>query len=194
MAIVRDGMGHVVQRLRENCSLGYSDYTLVGTDYWTDAQIQGYADEYVEVLKRIPLSAFPIESDGTLYYYHYEIPMKWLENNTSGTSYFRLYNGVGSAIGTADYTFDAVNGHVEFAADTAGSIYYADIRHYPIDEISAQIWMLKIAHISANSFNIRMDNHTFNRNQRIEQYTKMMDFYRNKVGASSKRIIRGDMS
>lgn len=187
---MRIGMNHIIRHLRELCSLGTADYTLVVTPYWSDDQIQDVADRRKVVLKRVPLTAYPVNVSNSPVYKHYEMDVEWIEG---GTTNFRLYDSPGTDVSSSLYTLDPVRGFVDFSADTGGSVYYADVIQYPMDELCADIWTLKLSHIADNSFNIRIDNHTLNRQQRADLYRDMIDYYRNKIGVRGTTISRGDM-
>ena len=190
---MRTGQEYMVNYLRDVCLAGTSDYTFNGGTYWTDNQLADILNKTASVSSHI--NAIPIsqETQGTLYYYQYQIPGAWFEDETSGTPYFHIYDGMGTAIGTADFTLEPKTGMLTFDDDRGGSAVTLNITRYNINQAAADLWRRKAAHISEVSYDISLDGHKLSRSQRVSLYMSMAREYEAQSGFSEIPVVRSDI-
>lgn len=189
----RQGMYPLVEWLRDSCMISVEDYTILGAQYWTDDTIAKILQRNMRFAKRVWATPIPTVIGGTTYYYEYQLPYKNFESYESGTPYFRLSDAEGDTIGTADYTLDSTNGIIYFSEDTAGSARYADLTLYNLGKTASSIWRLKAAHISEHSYDVKLGDHNLSRNQRVQLYMEMANYYERSGGFTSVPVVRTDI-
>lgn len=199
----RTGMVDLVRELRGMANVStnqYSTVTEAGTvTWWSDAQLMEKLDSrFVRTdLNNVMLQ--PVAetgSGGTALYVQYYAPMGNLEQNTSGTVYFEIEDGVGSVIGTANYSVDYVHGLIRFNADQGGSARYLRARSYNLAAAAAAVWRSKASHYS-DEFTFQSDNQKFDKLGRAKNALFMAEFWDAKAGIStgirSVQMVRTDL-
>lgn len=189
----RSGMANLIVRLRGMTEAGTADYTLAGQGYWSDDQLQAILDSNRSQLTRWPLEAgYEFVGEGTPEYHDYLIGQKDLEEAASGTPIWRLEDGTGAAIGTADYSVNYDAGHIRFIADTRGVTYYLTARTYNLRAAAAEIWQRKAGH-AAKGYDFSADGAKYDRSQIYEHCLKMAEQYRDTAGIKVSRLFRSDV-
>jgi len=171
-----------------------SDYVVAGGTFWSDDNIVDALETHQKFLAGVVARPIAQNLGGTSRYYYYQLPYTYFESESSGTAYFRLFDGYGDLIGTADYTLDPVNGQILFSDDHGGSSVYCDMLLYNVHAAAADIWRMKAGHIAAHSYNITIDGHKLNRRDVIDSYTQMADYYEGKSGFKSVPVVRVDIT
>ena len=139
---LRDGMGTLVGRLRQMVQAGTTDYTLTGTAYWTDAQLQDRLDQHVLVLDHALMVSKSEWNNGSLEYRDYYTPrgIGNLETTDSGTQYFSIEDTSGNDATMGDFEItDYAGGWFRRAADTKGTQYQIKARSYNLHAAAAGI-------------------------------------------------------
>lgn len=186
----RAGMANLILRLRSMCSAGTADYTVNGTAYWTDDQMQNYLDRYRSTLKRLPLEAEEDYSNGAYTFTDYPIPAHLGNFEESGVSSgWALRDSAG--VSAPSYTVDYNAGRITFAADTTGITYYLDCRVYDLNRAAADVWEEKAAVVASN-VNWQSDNHRIDAGSEYEHCIKMAAKFRSAAGVSTARFVRSD--
>lgn len=186
--MARDGMTHILLRLREMTDSGTADYTVNGSAYWTDDQLQAYADQQRQRRFDAPLQYIPQYISGTTIYQEYVAADGWVEG-TAGSA-FVVRDADGSAV-TA-YSLNATTGDVTFDSDTNGSAYYATYTAYDMERAAAEVWRQKAAHFSGR-FDVATDNHDLKRSQVYQHATQMAKHYEMMAKPRSGRTWRSDV-
>lgn len=192
--MARSGMANLIGRLRGLTNTAPADYTVAGVSYWSDEQLQTALDRHHVDLNYAPLrSEFEYGSAGSVTYKNYYASYGNLEESTSGTAYWQVYDASGSAVGTASYTADYATGWLRWGADTAGSAYYLTARSYRLERAAADIWRQKAAQ-AASSFDFQTDDQHFSKSQLIKHYLDMAAQYDRMGGVQAVRLVRTDLN
>lgn len=169
---------------------GTADYTIAGTSYWTDDQIEDHLDVTQKNVNYQPMHAVPTYGiGGAVTYTEYQTGMRNWEKSpivqdeggttlTAGTS-------------TGNYAFDDVTGVVDFVGDTEGKTRYITGYVYNPEQAASAIWAEKASQTAA-LFDFSTDNHSIKRSQMRESYLEMARFYKNKAGVGMVRLVRSD--
>jgi hypothetical protein len=183
----RSGMTNLLGRLRPMVDDA-------GTAVWTDDQLQNILDKNrVDFWdKELNDLAFNT-SGGTTVYTTYLIGWGDLEEAASGTAAWRLVAASGTAIGTADYSADYINGFITFVVDQAGSARYLDGRSYDLNGAAAQCWRERAAKV-ASYYDVNMDNQALSRSQWFDHCMKMSSFYSAQGRMSTAMLVRDDVN
>src|SRR5258706_75872 len=180
---IRAGMTNLIRRLRGYSQAGTADFSILdgvgGTAvFWSDDQLMEIIDAYRHDWMNV--SMLPVQeigAGGSAIYLFYRLPAGNVEDNTSGTVYFEIINGVGSAIGTATYSTDVVSGLVRFNSNTNGTPFYWNGRSYNLYAAAADVWRQTVASF-ASGFDFRTDNQSFSRAQKFDHAMKMSELLR----------------
>jgi hypothetical protein len=163
-------MANVLARLR-----GMVDDA--GTAVWTNDQMQDVLDQrklevYGELLEyeRTPIGS------GTYVYTRYRSRWGDLEEATSGTAYFRIFDSAGSQRGTAAYTADYLRGVFDFAADQMGTELYLIAWSYDLNGAAADLWRQRAGKV-ASYYDVKADGHSLSRSQWRKACIEQADAY-----------------
>ncbi len=186
---VRAGMSNPVARLREMGQASTADFTLSGTAYWTDAQLQDVLDSYRQDFFAVALeSRSMLDSGGTVRYYDYYFEPGCYEEGTAAFTIAKLTGGT-----VTPTTFDYSMGHISFGTvDQAGTAYYLTARRYDVAAAAADVWGKKAASISA-SYDFSADGQSLTRSQLKAQYTEMAEMYASQALPQHARMLRPDL-
>jgi hypothetical protein len=188
----RSGMTNLIQTLRGMCDIGATDYTISGSAYWTDNQLQDVMDTHRVDIWREPLSIIETYTGGgSVEYLHYQSEYTNFEETTGGTGIFWIEEADGDKI-TTGFTPDYQRGHITFAADTSGTVYYLTGRTFDLNASAADIWRRKAAHYGA-SFSFSTDNHRIDKGALIQNALRMSDVYSRLCGPVSTTLYRSDV-
>lgn len=173
---------------------GTADYTVNGTSYFTDDQIQTYLDENRKDYLFVPLNLVSeIDSNGSAIYQRYYMPdqANWIER-VGDDSLFRIYASAGNSPGTAEYTVNYDGQFIEFSSSTGGSAYYLDFSHYNLYRTAANMWEHKAGLVAAGAVDWASDNHRVSQSKQIDNYMMMSRKYRDLAGPMIARRVRTD--
>ena len=187
----RTTMATLITRLRGFAQAGTADYSVSGTTYWTDNQLQDVLDAHRQDVYRALMQPVQIYNGGTVEYHDYFSGINNFEATSGGTSIFYVEDAAGSAVGTALYTPDYNRGVVTFTADTGGLTYYLYGRTYDLNAAAAEVWRTKAGQY-AMAVNFSTDNHRIDRGKIIENCFAMADHYDRLSGANNVIILRND--
>lgn len=184
----RTGMSVLITTLRGMTNAGSADYTIAGSAYWTDDQLQTVLDHHRQDVYDAP--TFPIAQNvsGTGIYKIYDTGLEYLEQ---GTAAFYLKDSAGSTVGTAGYTMDYERGIATFTADQKGSAYYATAASYNVNAAAADVWKRKAAQV-ANMVSFTADGVHVSKSDMIKNCLEMAKYYSGQAGVMTATMTRGD--
>lgn len=183
----RSGMVAMISSVRGMTNAGTADYTISGSAYWTDDQVQNVLDTHRVDFYEHELTPISAIESGVVVYKTFRAPYRNLESGTP----FVLADGLGAAAGTANYSADYVNGIVTFTANQGGTAWYLTARAYDLNASAADIWRMKAAHASAD-FDFSTDNHSIKGSQVSIQCLKMADYYEQQAMRASLKTTGGN--
>jgi hypothetical protein len=182
----RVGMLDIIEELRGLTDAGSNDYTVAGSPYWTDAQLQKSLDRFRTDLYADPLICVPTLTPTSTQYLTYRARHMNLESGTA----LVITDSTGGTAGTASYTVDALRGVITFTSTTGGSLYYVTGRAYSMEATAADIWGKKAAHYASTAFNFSTDNHSISREAIYQHCLERVQFYEQKGGNT---LTSGDL-
>ena len=163
-----------------------------GSATWTDDQIQTIADMCRLDLISEELTPVPeTVSGGSTVYLRYTSEYDHLEQASSGTEVWKIFDSVGDTTGTADYSVDYTNGIVTFNADQEGSARYLRARSYDVYCAAAWLWRER-AGMKAENYDFSADGARFNRAQWYQHCMEMADRYAALQRPTVAEIMRTD--
>ena len=165
----RSGMSNLISRWRRLVDDA-------GSSTWTDDQAQQLLDMNRIDFWQEPLTVVPLESGGSVIYTVYQSEYMNLEEATSGTSAWRVYDSNGTVVGTATYSVDYIRGIITFTADQGGSARYLDGRSYDLNGAAADAWRERAAS-QANDYDFQADGARFSRGQWFDHCMSIADRY-----------------
>ena len=143
---MRQGMQNLVTRLRAMTNASNSDYTLDGTAYFSDDQLQDILDSNVTLLEQYPLDWLPTTiGGGTVSWQRCATGYTDLEEATGGTAVWAVRDGAGAVIDSTGYSVNYLSGIVTFTANQGGTSYYLDARSYDLYSAAADLWLQRQA-------------------------------------------------
>jgi len=187
----RAGMVELIQELRVATEAGTEDYSVNGTAYWTDDQIQDILDEHRQMIVREPMRVVSFNNGGTIEYKDYFWQHGPVERHDGSEIIFRIEDSNGSAIGSGDWSINYPSKQVTFSADQAAGTRYLTYRTFDLERAAAKIWNIKASHV-AGRYDVETDNHKLKRNQLVKEYRNMADRFMRQAQPRVSRVIRGD--
>lgn len=189
----RAGMGTVIADLRLLTFAGTADYTVAGTAYFTDDQLQNILDKHRATFKRVEINSNPTYADGAYTYTEYRIPQPlghWFETDETDSGW-NLADSTGADAPAHTVAYSA--GMITFSADTTNLPYYLDCRTYDVNAAAADVWEMKSS-LVANDVNWSSDNHRIDAGAQIANFQTMAKKYRGLSGGGmgSAKMIRTD--
>jgi hypothetical protein len=168
----RGGMANLITRLRAMVDDA-------GTATWQQQRLQDVLDSHSEQLWQVLLAPLVKYVNGTATYKTYAINYTDLEelsaDDTDGDRW-RIYDSIGRACGTADYSVNYYTGRVTFKNDQAGSARYLDAWRYDLFGAAAELWRERSGLI-ASKYSFSADGGSFQRAQWFEHCEKMASKY-----------------
>ncbi len=164
----RAGMADLVTRWREYVADSAGSV-------WTNAEAQTILDGFSTDLYRYQLDVTPMNTGGTTQYRTYRIGYRDLETAASGSPYWQVWDGNGSAIDLG-YTVNYQTGVVTFTANQHGSARYLDGHAYDLYGAAAHGWR-EMAGNKAHLYKFTADGATYDRNQWYEHCMSMAAHY-----------------
>lgn len=173
----RTTMASLILSLRGMTNAGTADYTVGGSAYWTDDQLQSALDRKRYDVREETLTAFgTLQSDGSTSYLDYRSEYLWFETTTGGTARFIVQDAAGSIIAGTAYSVNYERGLITFNADTTGATRYLTGFAYDVNGAAADVWRMKAGH-TADMIDFSTDNHTVKRSHLPETCLKMARQY-----------------
>jgi len=181
--MARTGMSELISQIRAKTDAGTADYSIAGTQYWTDDQIQAMLDRQSTPV-RIRLSEVPENQQGTAIYRDYVWGDMEVERAGSGTAVWRVVDAGGTVSGTATYAINYDQKKIRFQQNTLPPMYL-ESQAFDLNAAAAQIWREKAAHYAAR-FDVSTDNHNLRRSQLMAHANEMAKHYER---MSAPRIV-----
>lgn len=175
---------------------GTADYTIAGTSYWTDDQLQDVLDQHRNDFRETLTIKTSYAGAGTTEYTNYYFFTNdgyAVEEADSGSDAWRVETSNGAEIGTANYTANYQAGHLLFSADQGGSVYILRGRRFDMNR-AASVLCKRIAAAYATQYDVSSDNHDLKRSQKVKQYTDLANLYASMAPATVSRLIRTDVA
>jgi len=189
----RTGMATLIARLRTMTDAGTADYSIAGTTYWTDAQVQTILDLYRTDFRREQLRRTSETVSGTANYLDYYSRHRDLEEATGGTVVWRVEEGDGDDLGTANYTVNYEAGHIRMNSTSGGTVYYLTGRSYNMRKAASDLWRRKAAN-AAKHYDFSADGHSFKRSQFAAHCLQMAEYYDRQGGVTVGVMSRSDLT
>lgn len=186
-------MTTLISRLRDFTAAGTADYTVGGSTYWTDDQLQVVLDRHrIEVFDEQLSPVREIDSSGSAIFREYRSAYTAFESTDGGTAIFVLRDSTGSRAGTADWTADYENGRITFSSDTGGTVYYLTGRSYDLNAAAADVWTQKASHV-ADRYSFTADGARFDISKMVEQYERRAARFRAQSRIGVREMVRDDL-
>ena len=182
----RAGMGNIISRLRRMVNDG-------SASAWNDNELQEILDRHRVDIWEQQLAGIEMTQNGTALFTTYLAGWKDLEEAGSGTAAWRLFAANGTALGTADWTADYINGIVTFNVDQAGSARYLDCRSYDLAGAAAQTWR-EAAGAKASYYTFNVDGQNLSRSDWFKHCMQMADYYDTKTRPVRVSMVRDDLN
>jgi len=189
----RTGMTNLILLLRGMTDAGSVDYTIAGSPYWTDDQLQTIMDLHRVDIWREPLTSIETYvGGGSVEYLHYQSEFINFEETSGGTDIFVVEEADGDNI-TTGFTPDYYRGHLTFSSDTLGTPYLLTGRSYDLNASAADIWNRKAAHFG-QAFSFSTDNHRVDKGALITNALRMAEVYNRLCPPATSTILRSDVN
>ena len=184
----RTGMANLISRWRRMV-----DDT--GTATWSDDQAQQILDVNRTDFWWDSMAPVPEQSGGSTIYMTYLLRRQNLEELSSGSVYWRVFDGAGTTIGTANYAVDYLTGIITFASDQMGSARFLTGRAFDLNGAAADAWRERAAS-KASTYNFQADGGRFDRAQWFDHCLKMAEYYGNMAhgGMTVSLLARSDVA
>jgi len=169
-------MTDLLLTLRGLTAAGSAEYTVNGSAYWTDDQLQAVMDRHVFAVNHEALTPVAKTGIGSIAYFDYQSARRFFEGSVGTSTRFTVQDATGATIGTAAYTADYPAGRVTFGTDTLGAGRYLTGYSYNLNACAADIWGQKAAHY-VTAYDFSTDNHNLRRSQIIDNCLKMAREY-----------------
>lgn len=183
---VRDGMGYIISAIRQMVDDA-------GSVTFTDEHIQDVADRYSVEIYHYALDAHPTPVPDDMLYLEYTIPYSFLEEASSGSTAWRIYDASGSTIDMSAYSVDYQRGVIRFTNDQHGSARYLYARRYDPHAAAAALWLEKAA-AASSSYDFAADGAKFNRAQYYQHCLDMARLHQSQARPRSVRVKRSDIN
>lgn len=190
--MARAGMANLILEIRKLCNVGTADFSVAGTNYFSDDQIQALLDNYRATWKRVHLEPIPDPLSGSYDYFEYQIPasLRWFEENAASSGWLVEDSAAGS-VNSSSYTANYNARLITFTSDTNGADYYLDCRTYDVYKTAGEIWEQKASFV-ANSVDWQSDNHRISASQEHKHCLAMAKKYKSMGGLTLSRQRRVD--
>jgi len=198
----RTGMTNLITRLRAMTNAGTVDFSIAGTSYFDDDQLQDVLDANVTHIEKYPLEWLPDSVAGGSIEWHrckagnYRDFEEW----DSGTTRWVVRTGTGADSGTANYTPNYVDGMIRFTADQGGTIHYLTAKSYDLYSAAADVWLKRQSYYS-DWVHVSSDDQSFNWQQAFDHAVTMENTMRSRAGQNKARgalrsssFVRNDLA
>lgn len=183
----RAGMANPILKLRNLAQVGTSDYTISGTAYWDDNQLQTVLDEHrIDIFQVAMRAQATQDGSGTVKYFDYFFDSgDWEE----GTPTFICATSLGSAVAP---TLNYQSGHASFGTvNQLGTAYYYSGRRFDMFGAAADVWRRKAGNVSAY-YTFSADGQTMNRSDLQKNYLEMARYFDSQSAPLTVQVYRGD--
>lgn len=193
--MARAGMASIITRLRRMCEAGTADYSIGDETYWDDEHLQDELDLTKKLAVEIRLEPVPQYVEGTTIYKIYNVPAELLpfEHPDGGSAVFKITDGGGTAISTANFTVDEWGGMIMFVADQEASARYLTTYHYDLDKVAETVWNQKAAH-AWSAIDFSADGQRFTRSALYKHAVEMRNQYAYAKGLRVTKFKRSDQA
>lgn len=159
-----------------------------GTATWSADQAQDILDQHADRLLYVGMTpeTWPSASN-TFVYVQYPLGAGNIEEATSGTTRWRVYDADGDTVGTADYTVDYLKGVLTFGTDTTGSTYYYDGYSYDLNGAASQAWEER-AGLQASAYSFSADGASYSRSEWFAHCMQMSSYYKAQSSGASRSV------
>lgn len=193
----RTTMSSLISTLRGMTNAGTADYTVAGSAYWSDDQLQTILDRYRAEVRQEPLNSFPVTTTGgSVAWYDYQSASRWFETTNGGTARFVVKDAGGTVNGTANWSADYERGLITFGANTGGTAYYLTGYAYDVYAAAADVWRQKAGQYAV-AIDFSTDNHRVTRSHIVKECQRMADYYAGmavtSVTSGSANMERSDL-
>ncbi len=176
----------LVDELRRMCAVEEAQYTIAGTDYWSDEQLQAVLDHHVSA----QFLQAPVERVRTL----------------NGSNQWVVLNGEVSVSGALDTETATVtdsagkevsgvtfhpDGRIEFATDQAHFFLFLTGLAYDLNRAAADV-LTDWAAAVKGGYDVTVDGQQMTRSQRHSQLLEQAKAFRNRAVVGTVRLRRGD--
>lgn len=183
--MARTGMSDIIAELRTLAECGTADYSIAGTDHWTDDQLQAVLDMHRTDFTMEPTYPAPVYGTAGAYeYYTFWLGKEWIEKTTGGTAIFHLQQATGALAGTADYSMDYSRGVAVFTADQYGVSWFATGSMYDVDAAAGEIWSKKAAHYAPTAMDFSAGGNSIRREQIYQHCLQQAQIFAGKGGGA----------
>ena len=163
-----------------------------GTATWTNLEAQAILDYerkdfFNEALTYVPQAVSNGGTASTIYTV-YHTTRRNLEESTSGTMAWRVFDSNGSMVSTSGYSVDYKNGIVTFTADQAGSARYLNGREYDIYRAAARGWLERTG-TKSSLYDFQADGAQYTKSQWFDHCVKMAEYYENLAAKSAGFVV-----
>jgi len=185
-------MVDLIAELRGMTNTSVDDYTINGSSWWTDDQLQTVLDNHrVEVVRDLLHHVDEYGAGGTLIVTRYYSRFGNYERTTGGSAIFVVQDSTYNTVGTALYTPGYARGEVIFSSNTSGYDYYLTGRSYDLNSAAADVWDRKAAQAAAGAYSWSSDNMRVDKGNVVKVYRDQARYYR---GLSGPRVVDLDRS
>lgn len=189
----RPGLDDLIAKVRAMTGAGPADYVVAGVTRFSDDHIVDYLDRNRLDLYDEPLR--PVRQTGvggTAVWQVFHSQYGDFEATSGGTAVFVVRQATGTVDGTADWSADYTRGVVTFTQNQAGTAHYLTGRSYDLYGAAADL-LDDAARYEKLSFDIRTDNDSLARSQKVTLLTQLAADYRAKQRPKSITVRRGDL-
>lgn len=159
----------------------------------SDNDLQDVLDARRLEIRRENLDIRETYAGGTAEYYDYYSAHKDFEETDGGTAVFVLEDSTGLDQGTATWTANYINGHVQFSSDQAGAAIYLTGRSYDLHGAAADVWR-RVAGNKAALYDFAADGVKMNRSQWFEHCDRMAAHYERLAQPMVATMVRSDVA
>lgn len=192
--MARDTMSDLIQRVRDMTNAGTAVYSTGSSTYFSDDHIQDILDRNRLDFRFQRMEAHPrYITGGSVEYFDYEVGYSDLERTDGGTAIFWIEDGVGTNVGTANYSVDYQRGLVTFGTNTNGTAYYATGRAYDVHGAAADLLERWASH-EALSFDVGTAERRLARSQKYQMLTEQARNYRRQAWIVHTPVVRSDLN
>ena len=186
-------MDGIITRLRRMVEAGTADYTLGDEIYWDDEHLQDELDREKTLAIEVMLAPVPQFVEGVTVYHIYKMPSRIVpfEQPAGGTTVFKVTDGGGTAISTAEFTVDEWAGQLRFTANQDGSARYWTGYYYDLNRVAEAVWNQKAAH-AWTAIDFSADGQRFTRSALYAHAVQMRNEYSYADGLKIVSVVRAD--
>lgn len=190
---MRAGMESIIRRFRRMVEAGTADYTIVDDVYWQDDHLQDELDLTRQLIVEAKLEPVAQYVEGTTVYHLYKMPEGVIpfEQPAGGSAVFKITDGGGTAISTANFTVDEWSGIINFTTDQEASARYWTGYTYDMNRAAENVWNQKASH-AWTAIDFSADGQRFTRSALYKHAQEMRDQFAYSKGLQIFSVKRRD--